>query len=175
MLIIWVNHSAPKPAFASEKIRTLFVLPILRLFALERIATTGLPKKFFPGAPDLAVEVMSPDDRADEVTEKVLDWLSAGCRAVWVLDGNENGDNLSFSDRHSNRRCRRELADDTIVPDFAPSGHLFPGIVKMVPLNVSTFTNWPKTGTVQLKCRWSEAGASPPAGRSCQNRPCELR
>ncbi len=41
---------------------------------------------FFPAAPDLAVEVLSPGDRASEVLAKVKDWLAAGCRAVWVLD-----------------------------------------------------------------------------------------
>ena len=46
----------------------------------------GLPTGFFPGAPDLAVEVLSPGDRADEVSVKVENWLSAGCQAVWVVD-----------------------------------------------------------------------------------------
>jgi Uma2 family endonuclease len=45
-----------------------------------------LPDGFFPGAPDLAVEVLSPGDRASEVIAKVEDWLGAGCRAVWVVD-----------------------------------------------------------------------------------------
>jgi len=46
----------------------------------------GLPAGFFPGAPDLAVEVLSPSDRASEVSAKVENWLSAGCLAVWVVD-----------------------------------------------------------------------------------------
>lgn len=41
---------------------------------------------FFPGAPDLAVEVLSPSDSASDVLAKVQDWLSSGCRAVWVID-----------------------------------------------------------------------------------------
>jgi Uma2 family endonuclease len=41
----------------------------------------------FPAiAPDLAVEVLSPDDRPGEVLEKVGDWLNAGVRLVWVVD-----------------------------------------------------------------------------------------
>ena len=44
------------------------------------------PKGYFPGAPDLAVEVLSPDDRAGEVFEKVQNWLDAGCATVWVVD-----------------------------------------------------------------------------------------
>ena len=45
-----------------------------------------LPRGFFPGPPDLAVEVLSPSDRAGEVQAKVQDWLAAGCLAVWVVD-----------------------------------------------------------------------------------------
>ena len=40
---------------------------------------------FFPGAPDLAVEVVSGGDRVREVEEKVKAWLQAGTRAVWVV------------------------------------------------------------------------------------------
>lgn len=43
-------------------------------------------KGYFQGAPDLAVEVLSPDDRAGEVLAKVRDWLQSGCRRVWVVD-----------------------------------------------------------------------------------------
>ena len=44
------------------------------------------PRAFFQGAPDLAVEVVSPGDRAREVLAKVHEWLDAGCRVVWVVD-----------------------------------------------------------------------------------------
>ncbi|MGH7696173.1 MAG: Uma2 family endonuclease [Gemmatimonadaceae bacterium] len=37
-------------------------------------------------APDLAAEVVSPDDRAGDVLSKVATWLSAGSRLVWVVD-----------------------------------------------------------------------------------------
>jgi Uma2 family endonuclease len=45
-----------------------------------------LPVRFFPGPPDLAVEVLSPDDRPAEVASKVADFLAAGAHAVWVVD-----------------------------------------------------------------------------------------
>jgi Uma2 family endonuclease len=50
----------------------------------ERIPseTRGFPEL----APDLAVEVLSPDDRAGETLAKVADWLEAGTRLVWVID-----------------------------------------------------------------------------------------
>lgn len=51
-----------------------------------RIPAKGLPKGFWEGAPDLAVEVVSPGDRIDEVEEKVDDYLSAGAKVVWVVN-----------------------------------------------------------------------------------------
>src|SRR5438876_11808007 len=44
------------------------------------------PAGFARLAPDLVVEVLSPDDRPGEVLAKVADWLSAGTRLVWVVD-----------------------------------------------------------------------------------------
>jgi Uma2 family endonuclease len=43
------------------------------------------PTGFFPGAPDLAVEVVSPTDRVADVDEKTEAWLSAGSAMVWVV------------------------------------------------------------------------------------------
>lgn len=40
----------------------------------------------FSGAPDLAVEVLSPGNSAKEMRRKVADYLSAGARAVWIFD-----------------------------------------------------------------------------------------
>lgn len=52
----------------------------------ERIPQSGRPKAFYPGAPDLAVEVISPGDTKKEVAGKVEDWLAAGSLAVWVIN-----------------------------------------------------------------------------------------
>jgi Uma2 family endonuclease len=45
-----------------------------------------LPRGYGALAPDLVVEVLSPDDRPGEVLQKTGDWLSAGTRLVWVID-----------------------------------------------------------------------------------------
>ncbi len=41
---------------------------------------------FWPGAPDLAVEVLSPYDTLGEIDEKVKAWLDAGAAMVWVVN-----------------------------------------------------------------------------------------
>ncbi|HEX2476417.1 MAG TPA: Uma2 family endonuclease [Lacipirellulaceae bacterium] len=55
------------------------------------IAKQDLPSEmpaeaFWPGPPDLAVEVLSPSDRTGSVDEKIAAWLAAGCAAVWEID-----------------------------------------------------------------------------------------
>jgi len=52
----------------------------------QRLALITDPDKHVPFAPDLAVEVISPNDRSDEVEEKVQAWLAAGSSLVWTVD-----------------------------------------------------------------------------------------
>ena len=51
----------------------------------ERIPETGIPEGFWRLAPDLAVEVVSPSETAEEVREKIRDYLKAGTPLVWVV------------------------------------------------------------------------------------------
>ncbi len=55
-------------------------------FVVADRVTDRLPTQFFPGPPDLAVEVLSPSDTASEVQEKAEAWLNSGCREVWLID-----------------------------------------------------------------------------------------
>jgi len=52
----------------------------------EEIDRVGRTKKFWPGAPDLAVEVMSPEDTLRKTEEKAKAWLAHGARMVWVVN-----------------------------------------------------------------------------------------
>ncbi len=60
-------------------------IPDASFVSRERIPESGIPEGFWPGAPDLAVEIVSPNDRAEDVHDKVRDYLAAGARLVWVL------------------------------------------------------------------------------------------
>ena len=60
--------------------------PDVSFVRTERLPAEGLPKSYFPGAPDLAVEVVSPNDRASDVQEKVQEWLRHGTLLVWVVE-----------------------------------------------------------------------------------------
>jgi Uma2 family endonuclease len=61
--------------------------PDAAFVSASRLASILLPPGgYFPGPPDLAVEVTLPSDTYSEVEEKVASWLEAGCRVVVVLD-----------------------------------------------------------------------------------------
>ena len=51
----------------------------------EHIPPDWVIERPFPGAPDLAVEVMSPDDKAEIVLLKTRKYLEAGTEQVWVV------------------------------------------------------------------------------------------
>jgi len=54
--------------------------------AAARIAANPPPARgFWPLAPDLAVEIVSPDDRVGEIEDKVAEYLAAGVRLVWLV------------------------------------------------------------------------------------------
>ncbi len=43
------------------------------------------PDEYFEGAPDLAVEIVSPGDDASDLREKIKQYLDAGTSVVWVI------------------------------------------------------------------------------------------
>ena len=60
--------------------------PDVSFLRKENIPPDGIPKGFIPGAPDLAVEVISPSDSYTEVAEKVAQLLEAGTQLVVLID-----------------------------------------------------------------------------------------
>jgi Uma2 family endonuclease len=59
--------------------------PDAAFISRERLGSAPLPKKFWPFAPDLAVEVVSPSDTAESIQERIRDWLAGGARRVWLV------------------------------------------------------------------------------------------
>ncbi len=60
--------------------------PDAAFIAKARIPETGIPKTYWPFAPDLAVEVTSPSDRFSAVQTKIAEYFSAGTRLAWVVE-----------------------------------------------------------------------------------------
>lgn len=93
--------------------------PDLSFVSRERIPEGDVPIGFWPGAPDLAVEVLSPGDTRREVEEKVADWLEAGARAVWVINPKQRGVTVYGSTTDVTRLSEGdELGGGDVVPGF---------------------------------------------------------
>ncbi len=85
-----------------------------------RLSGDEVPAGFFPGAPDLAVEVLSPDDRASEVEEKVGEYLAAGARAVWVFNPKTRGATVHLPGGEARRLGPEDVLDGgEVLPGFS--------------------------------------------------------
>ncbi|MGL5083457.1 MAG: Uma2 family endonuclease [Microcoleaceae cyanobacterium] len=61
--------------------------PDIAFFAKERLqGITELPSGFLEGAPDLAVEVLSPGNTVEEIDEKIAEYFENDARLVWVIN-----------------------------------------------------------------------------------------
>ncbi len=83
-------------------------------------------------APDLAVEVLSPNDLAYQVDEKVEEYLRAGVQLVWVVNP-ETRTVAIFRQDGSTTRLREsdELSGESVVAGFrCPVRDLFPPVTR---------------------------------------------
>ncbi len=86
----------------------------------ERYDPERAEREFFPGAPDLAVEILSPSNRPGEVHAKVADYLAAGSLLVWVLDPSRAGVEI-YRSLQAPRRVGEDgvLAGEDVLPGFS--------------------------------------------------------
>jgi Uma2 family endonuclease len=60
--------------------------PDFAFISNDRLANQAFTHSYWPGVPDLAVEVISFNDTVKEAHEKARDWISAGTLLVWVVN-----------------------------------------------------------------------------------------
>ena len=78
-----------------------------------------MPKGFFDGVPDLAVEVISPDDTKREVSAKTNMWLAHGTTSVWVADPTPMTITIHRTGKPAIRlSIGEELRDEPALPGF---------------------------------------------------------
>ena len=92
--------------------------PDIAFVSKNRLEEAGSVEGYWPGAPDLAVEVVSPSDTYTAVEEKAQDYLQAGALAVWVVDP-----------RRSTVTVYTSLTDIAILTgaDVLDGGEIIPG------------------------------------------------
>ncbi|MEN6495510.1 MAG: Uma2 family endonuclease [Thermoguttaceae bacterium] len=93
--------------------------PDIAFIRKDHLPASPPQEAFWPGAPDLAVEVASPGDMVREIDDKVKAWLHAGAMAVWVV--NPTWQSVTVYRSSTDIRVltvNDELTGEDIVPGF---------------------------------------------------------
>lgn len=100
--------------------------PDVSFVAAGRFPDEREPVGFVAFAPDLAVEVLAPDDRRRDVLEKIGEYLDAGTRLVWVIDPEHRTAAAYRSLTDVRVICETDsLLGDDVVPGFeCPLAHV---------------------------------------------------
>jgi len=95
--------------------------PDLAFFAKERLqGLTQLPNSFLEGAPDLAVEVLSPGNTYEEIDDKITEYFDNGCRLIWVINPSQHYVLVYSSTLEPDRLLKSEdqLDGGEVIPGF---------------------------------------------------------
>ena len=93
--------------------------PDLAFISRERAAAAGRVRDYWPGAPDLAIEVVSPNDRYTDVDAKVAMWLAHGASLVLVVNPRRQVVSVHRSPDQSRILTTTDtFADDEVVPGW---------------------------------------------------------
>ena len=91
----------------------------------ERMPSPGIPEGFWLIHPDLAVEVVSPNETAEDVREKVRDYLAAGTPLVWVIYPRTQEVVAHTPDGYAQTFCRDATLDaPAVLPGFSCAVHV---------------------------------------------------
>jgi Uma2 family endonuclease len=80
--IVYAAETGFKLASNPDTVRA----PDVAFVRRARVEAVSDIEGYWPGAPDLAVQVVSPSDIYSEVVEKILEWLDAGTRMIIVVN-----------------------------------------------------------------------------------------
>lgn len=104
--------------------------PDTAFIALDRLtAQQARTEGHCPIAPDLVVEVISPNDYAKLVNQKLAEWRGAGVRLVWVIDPDTQTVHAYRADRPNSSdvwHAADTLTGEPVLPGFRiPVADLF--------------------------------------------------
>lgn len=120
--------------FSAEQIyrcfntRRTFRRPDVSFIRSERLSNDHADAGYFTIVPDLIVEVVSPNDLAEELEEKLLDYAEANVPLVWILYPTVRMIRIHRGDGTSNElRVTGTITGEAVLPGFSyPVADLFP-------------------------------------------------
>ena len=110
---------AAETGFILDSEAETVLAPDVAFVRSERLAGLDDVSGFLPLAPDLAVEIVSPFDRATQVLDKVLTYLEYGVEAIWVVDPQRRSVTVYGLDRSARLLVEGELlSGGSVLPGF---------------------------------------------------------
>lgn len=91
-------------------------LPDIGFVSADRIPEDGEPENLWTIAPDLAVEVISPNDMWEKVSKKVSNYFAAGVSEVWLVSPEQQ----TITIHHSPTNTTILTADDDLTSEQLP-------------------------------------------------------
>jgi len=80
-----LGEVGPELGVALQRGPDIVLAPDVAFVLREDLPGGVLPEGFIEGAPTLAVEVVSPNDREQDVAEKIGQYLAFGTKRAWVV------------------------------------------------------------------------------------------
>ncbi|NJN88142.1 MAG: Uma2 family endonuclease [Leptolyngbyaceae cyanobacterium SL_7_1] len=103
--------------------------PDISFFAKERLqGMTELPTGFLEGAPDLAIEILSPGNTVEEIDDKITEYFENGARLVWVISPTQHYVLIYRCAQEPDRLLKSadSLDGEEVIPGFTvPVANLF--------------------------------------------------
>ena len=96
--------------------------PDIAFFAKERLQGMAvLPSGYLEGAPDLAVEVLSPGNTVEEIEDKLTEYFENGSRLVWVIHPTQHYVLVYRSAQEPDRLLKEKdsLDGEEVIPGFS--------------------------------------------------------
>jgi len=95
--------------------------PDVSFISKERlIDMKGLSKEFFKGAPDLAIEILSPSDTMEKIHRKIIEFFENGTKILWLINPEEEIVLVYHSPRPDKLLQSHDYFDgEDVVPGFS--------------------------------------------------------
>jgi Uma2 family endonuclease len=94
--------------------------PDIAFVKRERLRPIDEATGYVPGAPDLAIEIVSPSNSAQDIDERVADYLRTGSQLVWVYYPRRQAVRVFRADRSSIELGPDDtLSGEDVLPGFA--------------------------------------------------------
>ena len=95
-------------------------LPDLAFVSAARMPEGGEPEGIWPIAPDLAIEVISPNDLWEKVQSKVQEYFAAGVQQVWLVSWLQRTVSIYDSPTHVTILTEDDtLTSPALLPNFS--------------------------------------------------------